>query len=558
MTIMEMPSMVKTIKFAIGVSLVLSIWFYQFVFKYSFGYYIFLFSVFSFLYVFLVGYIRKRRSQQFESIKHGKRVNFTFPTFRLILEHCQSLKSIDLLHLFSIIFVGLAWIFAFSIPLGEFFQDDPTYYILSSISQGLAALFALIFSLSLITAQISTKYSFHLIGKFFGMPTKLFMILFAAGVLLPLYALKTNSLFLLDVSLGLCGTNIVLLFPYISYLKNQIDPSHFLEELSEKAIEKLSTLGSSPNRNQREFPEVDYYFKEIYSIDSTILRAHREYDYDTFIIGIKKLLQIGTSECIMNERAIKEVFIRLSWIAAETVHYRDTIFQIGLPLENAAIQAIESGREFVAYEAIYALGGFIEKTLSREIDEKMWQIVWGLGEATTEAMRKKMNEPARKGIWFLGKIGKRASEQNCGYSLNWSLIHLPLMDPRVLKPDPDIDDMICECLTIKEGVVISMYEHLTDKKRIEYIMNKIISDRKKFWRRKKVRKEFIKFFWNLGAYLKEYQGDTFKDENLEKIKQVIKKINPKERKQVFDILLDLEKREKFLIELLEEIEEIKD
>lgn len=67
---------------------------------------------------------------------------------------------------------------------------DNILYFLSSISQGLAAIFALIFTITIFGAQMMKRYTS--MGKILDKWTIFLMIFFAIGIILPLIQLEAN------------------------------------------------------------------------------------------------------------------------------------------------------------------------------------------------------------------------------------------------------------------------------------------------------------------------------------------------------------------------------
>jgi len=63
-------------------------------------------------------------------------------------------------------------------------------YFLSAASQALAALFALIFTITLVISQIISAHSNRLLGYIFDKKTMIYMGLFSIAVILPLVGLK--------------------------------------------------------------------------------------------------------------------------------------------------------------------------------------------------------------------------------------------------------------------------------------------------------------------------------------------------------------------------------
>jgi len=100
---------------------------------------------------------------------------------------------------------------------------DGERYVLSAISQGLAALLGMTFTISLIMLQVSHKEP-RLLGDFFKDKfNALYPIIMAVGIIVPLVVLKigwygsgTN------VSISLCILSVFLILPYFLRMKNNV------------------------------------------------------------------------------------------------------------------------------------------------------------------------------------------------------------------------------------------------------------------------------------------------------------------------------------------------
>jgi hypothetical protein len=229
------------------------------------------------------------------------------------------LLNISLGNWIIISLIVCCWIIPFCVELTD---ENSINYILSSISQGLAALFALIFTISLVAAQMSVKYSARMIKGFFSWYITLYMILYFLGIIFPLIGMKIGEEWIVNVSIGLAGTCVILLIPYYFDLRNRLDPEKFLEKLSKKAIEKLE--------NKNEIPE------EIKTMENIIIAAFSEKDYDTSKIGIKgmgDILLYSSNKRIHSEAIFDSILIRFEMILNNIIEdrytFRDVINHLG-------------------------------------------------------------------------------------------------------------------------------------------------------------------------------------------------------------------------------------
>ena len=156
--------------------------------------------------------------------------------------------------------------------------NDGILYLLSSISQALAAIFALVFTIITMVASMSKNYS--ALDKFFNKNTQILMIIFVIGIILPLFLLKfdINTLnyiwgqiynVALSVSIGLAAFCIAAIIPllrnYNKIIKFDIGVYNLTDKLNEatklenypraeSAIYDLKDIGLDAIKEKNEKP----------------------------------------------------------------------------------------------------------------------------------------------------------------------------------------------------------------------------------------------------------------------------------------------------------------
>lgn len=120
----------------------------------------------------------------------------------------------------SILLVLAASLATFSVDVQEAATRN---YILGSISQGLAAIFALIFTIALILSQILRTDVPEEIRRniYIFRGTFILMFLFAAGIITPLLVMQSQSELLLDLCVILSSVCISSLIPYFLHVGNK-------------------------------------------------------------------------------------------------------------------------------------------------------------------------------------------------------------------------------------------------------------------------------------------------------------------------------------------------
>lgn len=161
------------------------------------------------------------------------------------------------------------------------FNDTGILYLLSAISQGLAAIFALVFTVTLISATMAGKYTS--VDKFFNNSTKNLMIIFVIGIVSPLLLLKMSFdneriyNFFTSGIIGLTTFCIIAIIPHLKscndILKFDIGVDNIISELDESinlenysrantAVYDLIDIGKSAIQENKATP--------LYKINSSI------------------------------------------------------------------------------------------------------------------------------------------------------------------------------------------------------------------------------------------------------------------------------------------------
>ncbi len=160
--------------------------------------------------------------------------------------------------------------------------NDNTSYLLSAIAQSLAAILALVFTISLIVAQLSSRYSHRTIVHFFDRWTIAFIILYITGIMLPIFLLFADSPHLgaTKACVVVAAVCLCLLVPYFLRFRQRLDPDYAISEMSREAIEQL--------RNR-----IDTEPKPVATIDNFVMSAFSSHDYDTFGAGVDAIAKLA-------------------------------------------------------------------------------------------------------------------------------------------------------------------------------------------------------------------------------------------------------------------------
>jgi hypothetical protein len=155
-------------------------------------------------------------------------------------------------------------------------------YVMSAISQGLAALFALVFTITLIVIQIAYRYRGVLDEFFKDVFNIFFIVLNGCGIVLPLVFLRTNANELLtDIAIVIASLCVFLLLPFILRMKYFITLNIGTRQalgFAKNAIEQGDIHGCNTNVND---------------IENSIQLSFNDEDYKFVLFIIRELLELS-------------------------------------------------------------------------------------------------------------------------------------------------------------------------------------------------------------------------------------------------------------------------
>ncbi len=231
-------------------------------------------------------------------------------------------KNINLT--FSRSFLGLVFLLTLCIlPVMIFhFYMSPVYpdaaknYILSSLSQVLAAVFALTFTIVLVVVQLVTGYSSRLAfaNKRMLWYTLTYLFLFIQAIMLPLVALRNPTNFFFYASLFEGFFALILLPFFLLFLFRELSPDNLLRNLTSEIVSII---------RKRQDPD-----NELKALSNYLMRSFRSGDYGTGGRGIEYLINlieeiakdINQWEFINIPYNIKWLFLGGSCVQSSIIH----------------------------------------------------------------------------------------------------------------------------------------------------------------------------------------------------------------------------------------------
>ena len=146
-------------------------------------------------------------------------------------------------------------------------DHDNARYILSAISQGLAAILALVFTITLVVSQMTRRYT-AMDKIIFRHGTIFLMIIFGFGVVTPLLVLKFGLCRLgLSLSIALAFFCVFSLLPFLKGVNGVLKYDIGIENLYEEILEAIEL---------RYEPKAKNKIKELNELGKGAVREYRE------------------------------------------------------------------------------------------------------------------------------------------------------------------------------------------------------------------------------------------------------------------------------------------
>jgi len=226
--------------------------------------------------------IRKFLSRCKDSFKKAKRT-MKDPEHRVLL--------------FWISFLGLSFLL-FSVS--ELVAVAPSSEMSAGITQILATVFTFVASMSLLAAQLSTRYTGKALDIVFNRRTVTYLSFLAAAVLFSVVQSQRKEL------VGLMAMFLLMLAPYFYDLKEMLKPDTLIKEMGKKANAELRKLlnriDEKPQANiEHEIVNVDLIAG---SLHDAMMNAYSRYEYDEFELALDQLVSLAEIAYLENTQSI--------------------------------------------------------------------------------------------------------------------------------------------------------------------------------------------------------------------------------------------------------------
>ncbi len=335
--------------------------------------------------------------------------------------------------------------------LEDFASVNPLRTLLGGLGTGLITAQALVFTISLVAAQLNARYTHRMVSRVFTWPTGLFMALFIGSSIYSLVVLATLSSQSADfviylpgglspihpvtIALALAGTCLVLLVPYLWSFKFRLDPERMaLDEGHRAKVQLRRRLDVEP--------------QGVAALDNIVMSAYGYRDYDTFGRALGQLSEVGLEAWRLSRAALGEsIFRRIAHIGVSTVEDPRAPFQAIQVLDNVGTILAEEGVPEASRQAAVALSGIGEVAVeqaqvavvrhvnsalsalgSRAADRGLVataeEAAYSLGYLGGLVSRHGMEDSTRQVAAFLRRIGSRASENGLNLVTRQAMVSL--------------------------------------------------------------------------------------------------------------------------------------
>lgn len=314
--------------------------------------------------------------------------------------------------LLAIVLVLIWWRPSISVPAVDAAHSH-ALYLLSAIAQSLAAVLALIVTISLIVAQLASRYSLRMLGNFFDRLTIAYILLLIGAVFLPFWLLTAPSPLGVKWSLTLAAASLLMLVPYFLSFRDKLDPERLIVDLQDQAI---TSLRLDP------WSEPD----AIIPLDNLIMTSFTTKDYDTFEKGVKSLAEIALmhledhpGEALLKRlQNISLVTLEDPSASIRTIRCITEMASLAVPRElqegldrlahlfcEIGTRAGETRLDNIVAEVVDSLGRIGREALDDRSEDTSWVVLNSLERVGTVAHDQQLTSASQRLINSLGQIG---------------------------------------------------------------------------------------------------------------------------------------------------------
>ena len=356
---------------------------------------------------------------------------------------------------------------------------NPMRTLLGGLATGLITAQALVFTISLVAAQLNARYTHRMVSRVFTWPTGVYMGLFIGSSIYSMVVLAVLSSqplnFVIQLPLGLkpvhpvtialalAGTCLVLLVPYLWSFKQRLDPERMARDEGRRARQHLQ-------RGIQTEPQ------GVASLDNIVMSAFGYGDYDTFGWGLNELSDVGLEAWRLLRATLGEsIFRRIAHIGVATVDDPRAPFQVIDALGTVGSALVDQGMQEGARQAAVAMSEIgevaVRKTQSaltrqvalalsalgsRAADRGLVAVAeeaaYSLGHLGGLAARHGMEDSTRQLAAYLRRVGSRAAQRQLDLVTRQAMVSLWSLGGSALRYLPQSTEVVARELEMMERV----------------------------------------------------------------------------------------------------------
>jgi hypothetical protein len=356
---------------------------------------------------------------------------------------------------------------------------NPMRTLLGGLATGLITAQALVFTISLVAAQLNARYTHRMVSRVFTWPTGVYMGLFIGSSIYSMVVLTVLSSqplnFVIQLPLGLkpvhpvtialalAGTCLVLLVPYLWSFKQRLDPERMARDEGRRARQHLQ-------RGIQTEPQ------GVASLDNIVMSAFGYGDYDTFGWGLNELSDVGLEAWRLLRATLGEsIFRRIAHIGVATVDDPRAPFQVIDALGTVGSALVDQGMQEGARQAAVAMSEIgevaVRKTQSaltrqvalalsalgsRAADRGLVAVAeeaaYSLGHLGGLAARHGMEDSTRQLAAYLRRVGSRAAQRQLDLVTRQAMVSLWSLGGSALRYLPQSTEVVARELEMMERV----------------------------------------------------------------------------------------------------------
>ena len=304
---------------------------------------------------------------------------------------------------------------------------DPMRTLLGALAAGLITAQALVFTISLVAAQLNARYTHRMVSRVFTWPTALYMGLFIgssiySAVVLAMLSSRSSDFTIhiwafrplhpVVIALALAGTCLVLLVPYLWSFRRRLDPEQMALDEGRRAVSMVHRGAITEPR-------------EVAALDNIAMSAYGYKDYDTLAKATEELARVGLEAWGLARSMLGEsIFRRIAHIGVAAVDDPRAPAQVIDVLAGAGAAPVEDGIQEasrLAAVAIYEIG---EAAVDKEAEVAARQVAFSLSSLGSQAAEKGLVATAEEAAYSLGALGSKTATRGLADATRQVAVHL--------------------------------------------------------------------------------------------------------------------------------------